>query len=302
MVFAVNAPTTGNTFDAFQNAAKGGAASGTASGTGGAASATSGTGDGTPPGSGTTTSGLPSSSPNSGQSMSTSASDPSQSGSPGGRKSLTSKALGGIIGSICGLLFLIFTLSLVYCKYYRRRRSLNYTLTDREDQSTQMRQVDEQELSPIHVDPFTLKHASIGVSSSQAKQTFISDQKLPLEIPPGEVAQVSENIDSEQAVDLRNPSDSEDVSRRPSSSAANSLAPSITTTVRQQRLQEQEQASARQLASLEARIGSAEWVSRAEYDVMAAEMGRLRAELSWFRDAQQSDWALGLSDEMPPPY
>jgi hypothetical protein len=57
-----------------------------------------------------------------------------------------------------------------------------------------------------------------------------------------------------------------------------------------------------QLASLEARIGSSEWVSRADYDALAAEMTRLRAEMSWIRDAQQSDWALGLSDEMPPPY
>jgi hypothetical protein len=61
---------------------------------------------------------------------------------------------------------------------------------------------------------------------------------------------------------------------------------------------------ARQLASLEVKIDSAEWVSsmRAEYSAMAAEMSRLRAEVTWFRNAQQSDWALGLSDEIPPPY
>jgi hypothetical protein len=307
MVFAVNAPTTGRTFDAFQNGAKGGAASGAGS------DSSSGSG----PGSGTSTSGttaifstgiegtttivfIPvaasSESSLSPPPTSTSASDTS-----GGRES---QALGEIIGSICGLLFLILIFSLVYCKYYRRRRSLNYTLTDREGHSTQMRQVDKQELSPTHIDPFTLKRASNGVSSSQAKQTFISDRKIPPEIPPGDATQVSGNTESKQTPDSRNlfsDSDSEDLSRRPSSSAANSLAPSITT-VRRQRLQEQEQASASQLASLEARIGSAEWVSRAEYDVMATEMGRLRAELSWLRDAQQSEWALGLSDEMPPPY
>jgi hypothetical protein len=57
-----------------------------------------------------------------------------------------------------------------------------------------------------------------------------------------------------------------------------------------------------QLASLEARIGSSEWVSRAEYDAVVAEMKRLRVEMSWIKDTLQSDWALGLSDVMPPPY
>jgi hypothetical protein len=126
-------------------------------------------------------------------------------------------------------------------------------------------------------------------------------------MPAEETAQNSGSVDSEPTVNSRNPSldlDSEEISHRPSSSAADSLTPSITTTTRQRCLQEQEQVSVMQLASLEARIGSYEWVhvSRPEYDALIAEMGWLRAEVCWFRDAQQSDWALGLSDEMPPPY
>jgi hypothetical protein len=186
----------------------------------------------------------------------------------------------------------------------RRRRLLNESYTG---PSAQTGTVDKQDPSPSHIDPFTLKHASINIAHSQVEQGFISDQKLPLAMPAEEMAQSLGNVDSEPTVNLRNPSldsDSEDVSRRPSSSAANSLTPSATTTTRQRRLQEQEQVSVMQLASLEARIGSYEWVhvSRPEYDALIAEMGRLRAEVSWFRDAQQSDWALGLSDEMPPPY
>jgi hypothetical protein len=180
-------------------------------------------------------------------------------------------------------------------------------LNEHDDGST--RQADEQQPPPppTHIDPFTLKHASIGSTSNpQVKQGFIFDQKLPLGIPP-EGAISGNNVESEPTGDSRNPSldsASEDVSPRPGSSAANSLAPSTTPTARQERLQAEEQASASQLASLEARIGSAEWVhvSRAEYEASAAEMSRLRAEVAWLRDAQQSDWALGLSDEMPPPY
>jgi hypothetical protein len=144
-------------------------------------------------------------------------------------------------------------------------------------------------------------------TQASLSEALISDKKLLLGIPPEEVAVSVDNIESEPTGDSRSPSmdsASEDVSPRPSSNAANSLTPSTATTARQQRLQEQEQARASQLGSLEARTGSAEWyhVSRAEYDATAAEMRRLRAEVSWFRDAQQSDWTLGLSDEMPLPY
>ena len=182
----------------------------------------------------------------------------------------------------------------------RRRRLYN----EREGRST--RQADEQHPPPTRIEPFTVKHVSIGASNSQVEQAFISDQKLPLRIPSGE-AVVAENLEWESPVDWRSSSsdsDSSDVLRRPSSSAANSLTFSTTTTARQQRLQEQEHDRASQLASLEAMVGSIEWVSRmkAEYDAITAEMSRLRAEVAWLRDAQQSDWALGRSDEMPPPY
>jgi hypothetical protein len=154
------------------------------------------------------------------------------------------------------------------------------------------------------IDPFTLEHASPIVSRPQVSEAFNSDKKLPLGMPPEEGTGSENNVKLDSTGDSRNPSlesTSDDVSSRPSSSAANSLAPSTTTTARQ-RLHAEEQASASQLAPLEARIGSVEWVSRAEYNVMAAEMSRLRAEVLWLRDAQQSDWALGLSDAMPPPY
>jgi hypothetical protein len=142
------------------------------------------------------------------------------------------------------------------------------------------------------VNPYTIKHASFFTSESQVEQAFPSNEKL--QIPLGD-AEASESLEAS------NPSDTPDVSRRPS--GASSLTPSTTTvSIRQQQLQEQEEAGVIQLASLEARIGSSEWVSRVEYDVVVTEMARLREEMSWIRDAQQSDWALGLSDEMPPPY
>jgi hypothetical protein len=194
-------------------------------------------------------------------------------------------------------------ISIIIFLQRRRRRLLNESYTG---PSAQTGAVDKQDLFPSHIDPFPLKLASISIANSQVEQGFISDKKLPLAaMPAEEMAQISGNANSEPTVNSRNPSldlDSEDVTRRPSSSAANSLTPSATTTTRQRRLQEQEQASVMQLASLEARIGSYEWVhvSRPEYDALIAEMGRLRAEVSWFKDVQQSDWALGLSDEMPP--
>jgi hypothetical protein len=159
----------------------------------------------------------------------------------------------------------------------------------------------QQEPSPNLIDPFTLQHVSISASKSQSKQAL----KFPLRISPGEAAFSGDNQKSEATVTsgfLSSDSTSKDVLHKPSSSAARSLTPSTTTALRQQRLHEQEQASASQLAWLEARIDSAEWVSRAEYNVMAVEISRLRAEVLWLRDTQQSDWALGHSNEMPPPY
>jgi hypothetical protein len=190
------------------------------------------------------------------------------------------------------LAFLISTILFILFLRRRRRRLRNEGHVDRSTRT----QANEQEPSP-----FTLKYASINASNSHVRQLFTPDQKLPL----GEEA-ISGNVEFEPIVDSRNhssESSSEDVARRPSS-AENNLTPSTVITPRQARLQAREQASASRIASLEARIGSAEWVSslRAEYDAMAAEMSRLRAEVAWVRDTQQSDWALGLSDQMPPPY
>jgi hypothetical protein len=163
-------------------------------------------------------------------------------------------------------------------------------------------------LSSTQIDAFNLKYTSINAWNAEVAPAFSSDKKIPLGVSLREGIISGNNVESEPAVNWRNasPDPVSQSSRRASSTGnvANSPTPSIATTLRQQRLQEQEQASVSQLASLEARISSAEWVhiSRAEYDATAAEMSRLRAEASWLRDAQQSDWALGLSDEMPPPY
>jgi hypothetical protein len=86
------------------------------------------------------------------------------------------------------------------------------------------------------------------------------------------------------------------------SASAISAVPLISSTVikRQMQLREQEEENSRQMADLEARTrDSSQWVSRVEYE---AELGRLRAEVEWLRDTQQSDWAMGLSDEVPPAY
>jgi hypothetical protein len=161
------------------------------------------------------------------------------------------------------------------------------------------------EPSATEIDPLALEQAFPIASRSQV-EAFSSDKKLPLEIPP-EGAVSGDNTESEPTGDAGNPSPdstSEDVSPRPGPSAADSPTPSTTTTARQQCLYAEEQVSASQLALLEARVGSAEWVhvSRVEYEASAAEMSRLRAEVLWLRDAPQLDWAPGLSDEMPPPY
>jgi cell division septation protein DedD len=211
--------------------------------------------------------------------------------------------IGAIVGATLGsILALLLSLILIILFLRRRKQML---LNDIDSGST--KQADEQEASSTCIDPFTLKHTSISASDPQIEQAFITDQKLSLGSPPGEAAVSGDNVESEPTGHPRNPSSnshSEDASRSPSStgSAATSMTPSTTTTARQHRLHEQEQARANQLASLEERIDSSEWVSRAEYNVMAAEMSRVRAEMAWFRDAQRSDWARGLSDEMPPPY
>jgi hypothetical protein len=188
---------------------------------------------------------------------------------------------GIIVGAVIGVL--VLTAILIAAALYLRRRS-----------KARSRKLNRDLMLRQHpVDPFTLKHASIFASESQVEQAFPYDEKRPI---PLEETEASEPLQATNSP----PGPPADVSRRPS--GASSLTPSTTATIRQQQLQEQEEASAIQLASLEARIGSSEWVSRAEYNAAVADMARLRAETLWLREAQQSDWALGLSDEMPPPY
>jgi hypothetical protein len=90
-------------------------------------------------------------------------------------------------------------------------------------------------------------------------------------------------------------------SRRPTDLPSNSEdSRSITAIKRQMQLMVQEEENSRRRADLEARTrDSSQWVSRAEHE---AELERLRAEFEWLRDTQRSDWAMGLSDEMPPAY
>jgi hypothetical protein len=199
--------------------------------------------------------------------------------------------VGASLGSILALLMA----SILVILFLRRRKQIR--LNDTEGSSTKLEAID----------PFTLGHTSISASNPQIDQAFVTDRKLPLGSPTEEAAVSGDNVESEPTGHSRNlssDSDLEVVSRRPNStgSVPTSMTPSKTTTTRQQYLHEQGQASANQLASLEERIASPEWVSRGEYNVMAAEMSRLRAEMVWLRDAQQSDWALELSDERPPPY
>jgi hypothetical protein len=73
-------------------------------------------------------------------------------------------------------------------------------------------------------------------------------------------------------------------------------------TARQEQLREREQENVAQIQALECRVGSSEWVSRAELDGAREVIARLIDENQWLRDIQQSDWALGLSEDMPPPY
>jgi hypothetical protein len=187
-----------------------------------------------------------------------------------------------ISGATIGVLSIIIVSALVTLLIRRRHR---FRLLEDREQGLVCRMAWRDDPPPI--EPFTLKYASSFASESQDELTFPSDDTPTI---PLEETETSESL---EASNLPNPTDV---------SSASNLTPSILSTIRQQRLQEQGQASAMQLASLEERIGSSEWVSRLEYDALVAEMTSLRAEMSWIRDAQQSDWALGLSDEMPPPY
>jgi hypothetical protein len=188
---------------------------------------------------------------------------------PDGNPDPSKRNIAIIVGITIGALSLLITSILVIVIIRRRRRSRFFE--DRKHWP--ISQVDRQK-KPRPVDPFTLKYASVFASKSRVKQASPSDKKRPI---PAE-ASVPLEASKSTAGDFRRPS------------GTSSLAPSETTATVQ--LQEQE----------EARIGSSEWVSRAEYDAVVGEMARQRAEMSWFRDAQQSDWVLGPSDEIPPPY
>jgi len=50
------------------------------------------------------------------------------------------------------------------------------------------------------------------------------------------------------------------------------------------------------------RIVALERAMQVQVAESAVENARLRAEIEWLRDNQESDWALGLTDEMPPSY
>jgi hypothetical protein len=196
-----------------------------------------------------------------------------------GRKSNTGVIVGAIVGSLVAIAILIGIALFLRRRAKARSRRLKFNRCSTVRQHC--------------VDPFTLKHASIFASDSAppAERAFPSDEKRPI---PLDEAEASEPLEAS------NPTSSPDVSRRPSD--ASSLAPSETTaTVQVQQLQERGEASDVQLASLEERIGSS-GISRAEYDAVVGEMTKSRTEMSWISDAQHSDWALGLSDEMPPPY
>jgi hypothetical protein len=84
--------------------------------------------------------------------------------------------------------------------------------------------------------------------------------------------------------------------------------PQSNITERQFQLQEREERNLRELATLEERNAASVpgrdmvMVARLAHEATNVEMRRLREENMWLRDAQQSDWAMGLSEEMPPLY
>ncbi|KAJ7583174.1 hypothetical protein C8J56DRAFT_203132 [Mycena floridula] len=53
---------------------------------------------------------------------------------------------------------------------------------------------------------------------------------------------------------------------------------------------------------LSERVAQLEQAMQLQATTSAAENARLRAEVQWLRDHQESDWALGLTDEFPPSY
>lgn len=81
-------------------------------------------------------------------------------------------------------------------------------------------------------------------------------------------------------------------SEKPKSLISMSISPVRSPTTRQLQLR----------GELAERIAALEHAMQAQANETAVENARLRAEISWLRDQQESDWALGLTDEMPPSY
>jgi hypothetical protein len=177
---------------------------------------------------------------------------------------------GGVVG---GVLVLLILFGLFLC-YRRRRQAAKHVRSG----------------NGLITEPFMLEVPA----SPQSPLTPGSSMGVPYMAPRGP-------LDSPIPVDPRGgPTPSLVSGTSASATSAIPLTRSATAIKRQMRLREQEEEHSRQMADLEARTrDSSQWVSRAEYET---ELGRLRAEVEWLRDTQQSDWAMGLSDEMPPAY
>jgi hypothetical protein len=204
-----------------------------------------------------------------------------------------------IVGAVVGALGLVAILAVCGICLSRRRRGMR-----REDVNSE---------AAREVYPYALVHSSVPPSASGNNRVGTSA------LPGAKTDHPSANEDASTAVGVSAPAppfstrskQSEDDSNASTSQSfyvtqsGKGTALSRATTLRQQRLHEREEENAQQLESLQSRIGSSEWTpSRADLETLMAEMTRLREENSWLKDAQQSDWALGLSDEleMPPSY
>jgi hypothetical protein len=233
----------------------------------------------------------------------------------------TGAIAGGVVGGVIALLLLIGGVILL-----RRRSKLSRDLAElRTDKD---------------VEPFDAGlGTSAGIIppgkrpvTPTSDPSFLSDQKSPVQANNGvgirgeKSQRMNATIPVLPVLSQSRSSSSSNVQPLPAPAAVlgRQSRPQSIVTERQFQLQEREERNLRELATLEERIATetgtgAEadllspasaneggqdmvMVARSEHEATRAEMRRLREENMWLRDAQQSDWAMGLSDEMPPPY
>jgi hypothetical protein len=214
--------------------------------------------------------------------------------------------IGGVIGGIAFILFI--GVAIAFIGRARRRRV----------------QLPKEGIShyDLKVDPGPPVLVSI-VPGMPRKKGLLAERSVPLGPSPAEKVPVVE--EASEAVPERDRPDAQAVAVPVSSimrtpSQSDTLNTPIASERRAQ-LQERQERNLMQLASLESRLnqsnssnlghsvltpempdGEMVMVAREEHEATREEMSRLREENMWLREMQHSDWAMGLSDEMPPPY